>query len=603
MTLRRCSTKRWIGILDSAEAQNNLGNILRMLNRNEEAVPRYEKALALRPDDAETFNNLGNALLALKRYEGAIACYERTLALGPANPAAHNNLGVALKALGRHEAAAAQYGKALTLKPDYAEALGNLGSTLYTLDRHAEAAPHLVRALALQPKNVDIHSNLGNVLKALGRIDEAIACYERALGLKPDHAEAHNNLGTALKALGRLEEAMARYEAALALRPDYPEAHSNLGNVLHALNRNEEALARYERALELRPGYAEAHNNMGTALRGLNRLDEAIAHYQRALALKPGYVEAERNEGLAHLGLGNLAEGWKKWPWFDDRASPSRDVAEPMWLGDEDVSGKTVLLQAELGLGDTIQFARYAPLVARQGARVILRAQPPLVPLLAGLKGVAQVLPLGTPPPAFDRHCALTRLPQVFGTTMETVPAETPYLAPPVERLAPWRSALAQDSGDGRRLIGLVWAGNPGQGNDHNRSMPLAALSPILEMPGVRVVGLQKALRPGDADLLASPGVLHLGERLQDFADTAAVVSMLDLVITVDTSVAHLAGALGKLVWIMLTFAPDWRWLPERERNPWYPSARLFRQRSVGDWAGVVAQVCEALGEWSAPAG
>jgi hypothetical protein len=276
-----------------------------------------------------------------------------------------------------------------------------------------------------------------------------------------------------------------------------------------------------------------------------------------------------------------------------------------MWLGAEDVAGKTVLLQAELGLGDTIQFARYVPLVARRGAQIVLRVRSPLVPLLAGLAGVAQTLPLTASPPPFDRHCALTRLPEVFGTTTATIPAEVPYLSPPAERVAEWRAALAREgaiAGPGERLVGLTWAGNPAQSNDHNRSMPLPLLRPVTEAPGVRIVTLQKVLRPGDAELLASHGsVVHLGERLRDFADTAAVVSLLDLVITVDTSVAHLAGALGKPVWIMLTFAPDWRWLCDRQDSPWYPTARLFRQGVVGDWAGVVGAVRQALKAHDAP--
>ncbi len=433
-------------------------------------------------------------------------------------------------------------------------------------------------------------------MRAQQRHEDAIRHYATALALRPGYAEAHYNIGNALQALGRYDEAIAAYEKAAAIKPDYAEALNNLGNALQALNRHEEAIVRFEQALAVMPDYAEAHNNLGNSLQALNRHEQAIARHARALALQPDCIAAQWNEGLARLVIGDFKAGWKQYEgrWaVAGLGQRRREFAQPQWRGEFALAGRTILLHAEQGLGDTLHFARYVPMVAALGAGIVLEAQNPLVPLLAGLPGVASIRAQGEALPTFDCHCPLLSLPLAFGTTFDTIPRNVPYLAAAPERIARWRSTIEEAAAP---RIGVVWAGNPANVFDHRRTLPLRHLLPLLRTPGVKFFALQKDLRPGDLELLqAFPEVRLLGEELEDFTETAAVVSLLDLVITVDTAVAHLAGALGKKVWVLLPFSPDWRWLLAREDSPWYPSARLFRQPATSDWASVLAQVATAL--------
>jgi len=578
---------------DFAAAHNNLGNALQILGRPVEAVPHYERALAINPDYAEAHGNLGGALRALDRVDAAIACFRRALALKPDYPHAHKNLGNALQALGRSEEAIAHYRQAIALKPGFAEVHNDLGNALQAQGRHEDALACYQKALAAKPTFAHAHYNLGNALQALKRYEAALGCYARALALKPDYAKAHNNSGTALNALGRYEEAIQHYEQALAIDARFAGAHNNLGNALQALNRPVAAMAHYEIALGIDAKYAEAHSNMGHALHALNRHREALDYYRRAVELKPDYADAHWNEALARLALGDFPGGWRKyeWRWRNRNLGLAQRVQpRPLWLGREEIAGKTILLHAEQGLGDTLQFLRFVPLVQSRGARVVLEVQKPLLPLLADFPGVAAVRARGEKLPEFDLHCPLMSLPLALGATLETLPAATPYLAATAEKTAEWRSRLR--ASDGPR-IGLAWSGNTAHKNDHNRSLPLTTLRPLLE-PGAgrSFVAVQKELRPADAAAIGEfPDLQFLGEQLTDFSDTAAVVANLDLVITVDTSLAHLAGAMGKPVWILLPFSADWRWLVDRADSPWYPTARLFRQPAIGDWASVVRDV------------
>lgn len=478
---------------------------------------------------------------------------------GNSSAAAHMRLGNALRTLKRHEEALASYGRALALRPDYPQAL----------------------------------YNRGNALRALKRHEDAVADYDRALALRPDYPQALSNRGNALRDLKRHEEALASYERLLVLTPDDAGTLNNRGIVLRALRRHEEALASFERALALRPDDAKTLNNHGNVLRALNRHEEALASYQRALALKPDYAGAHWNEALCRLLLGNFATGWQKYEWRWQRetfTSPQRDFIQPLWKGQQSLAGKTVLLHAEQGFGDTIQFCRYAGLVASQGATVMLEVQPPLRSLMSSLAGVARVLGKGEPLPAFDYHCPLLSLPLVFDTRLETIPATVPYLRAPAERVSHWEARLGPKTAP---RVGIAWSGRPKHKNDHNRSLALSTLAPLLRQ-GIRIISVQKDVRPGDRDFLERRGdIMNCGAALTDFADTAALISLLDLVISVDTSVAHLAGALGKPVWVLLPFSPDWRWLLARDDSPWYPTARLFRQSSIGGWNGVISHVVE----------
>ncbi len=527
------------------------------------------------------------------RLEEAASRYEAALEEAPKHFDALHFLGLVRIRQGRHEEAQRLLRKALNQNPGSAEVNHSLGCVLAAQRRHGEAAARYEKALALKPDFPQARNNLGIALADLGRHDEAMAQYRQAIALEPGYAEALANLGVALAALDRPAEAVPCFEAALARQPGFAEAALNLGNAQFALGAFAAAIGSYERAVALAPGSARAHNNLGRGLEALNRHEEAIPRYAKAAALAPDYAGAQWNLALAHLALGDFAEGWPRyeWRWRNGDLTP-RAFARPLWRGEE-IAGRTILIHAEQGFGDTLHFVRYVPLLARRGAHVMLEAPPPLLPLLAGLDGLAGLFATGEDLPDFDCHVPLLSLPAAFATTLDTIPRQVPYLAPPADRVARWRAALAPLCG---LRIGIAWAGSATNSNDRNRSLPLERLRPLLELPGIGFVSLQKELRPGDAALLAAcPDLLSLGDRLEDFADSAAVASLLDLVITVDTSVAHLAGALGRPVWIMLPYAAEWRWPRQREDSPWYPTARLFRQGAPGDWTRLVARLVEAV--------
>ncbi len=368
---------------------------------------------------------------------------------------------------------------------------------------------------------------------------------------------------------------------------------NNRGNTLKELKRYDDALASYDRALALEPGFAGAHHNRGVTLQELKRYDDALASYERASALRPDFVEAHWNESLVRLQLGDFHGGWRKYEqgWKTGLRGEPRGFAQPRWTGAEPLAGRTLLLHVEQGFGDTIQFVRYAPLAAAAGARVILEAYPLLTTLLSEVEGVNAVVSRGEPLPAFDLHCPLLSLPLAFGTELDTIPARVPYLTAPPARLARWGARLPRAGG---LRVGLAWSGR--ETPDPNRSVALAQLAPLFDLPGIHFVSLQKDVRDSDeAALRGRPELLHLGPDLADFADTAAVIEQLDLVISIDTAVAHLAGALGKPVWILLPFSSDWRWLLDRDDSPWYPTARLFRQDETRAWDTVIARVRAAL--------
>ncbi len=463
-----------------------------------------------------------------------------------------------------------------------------------------EAAAAYEAVLRASGGHADALLNLSAILLAKQRPEEAIRCARKALNQNPRLAGAHINIGNALQQLRRHGEAIERYRRALELEPGRAEAHSNLGFALAALDRPEEAIAHYRQALGIAPRYATALVNLGQALEALNRHEEAIGCYREAQAVAGHLPLAAWNEALASLAVGDFERGW---PLYETRwtAHPAelaaRRIAAPRWDG-EDLDGKTILVHAEQGLGDTLQFVRYVPLLAQRNARVWLEVQQPLVTLLAQTPGVAQIGVPGEGAPPCDFHCPLPSLPLAFRTRIETIPAEMPYCHPPAERTAHWDAEFAQV---GRPRLGFVAAGNRANWRGRRRNLPLAALLPLLERARCHCFCLEKDIAPADAALLGGrSNVTLLGSRLGDFAETAAVIAALDLVISVDTAVAHLAGAMGKPVWILLPFAAEWRWLRAREDSPWYPSARLFRQTAIGDWQSVIARVAAALDEWSA---
>ena len=504
---------------------------------------------------------------------------------------------------GAHDAAAALLADLVARFPGHAEARNHLGNALVELGRPAEAVAHLRTALAQAPGHAPALYNLGNALLASGEPEAALAQFRAALRRNPAHAGAHNNLGNALRALGRPAEALACYRRAIALRPDLAGAHNNLGSALLALHRPVEAEAALTEALRLAPDYAEAHNNLGGTLLALDRPEEAIAAFRRAVTLDPAQVQAAFGESLALLSLGRYREGWVAYEsrWRDPRfCEDERTYDRPLWLNapGSTIAGRTLLLHAEQGLGDTIQFVRYVPLVRRLGARVVLQVQPPLLPLLAGMADAQ--LATGADPPPHDLHCPLLSLPLALRTELPTVPAQIPYLAADPALRRRWRERLGASA---HLRVGLAISGSPAHPEDALRSIPAAEMLPLLAVPDVTFHIVQSELRPADAALLRGlPNVVNHADMLNDFAGTAALLTVLDLLVSVDTSVAHLGGALGVPVWLLVQSNADFRWLRVREDSPWYPGMRLFRQREPRRWAPVIARVAAALGARAAAA-
>jgi len=528
----------------------------------------------------------------------------------------------------------------LEMRPRHFHALSMLGFIAARTGRLAEAAEWLGRAVAAKPADVVAQSNRGFVLQELGRVDEALACYEaalrvdpnaartlsnrghvlrllkrfdealdscdRAIALDANFAQAHNNRGTVFQELSRFGEALESYRRAVELDANFAQAHNNCGTVLQKLGRAEEALASYQRAVEIDPTFAEAHNNRGALLRELMRPQAAIACFDLAIAARPDYAEAYWNKSLALLYLGDYARGWAlfEWRWKQRTgASLRRTFPQPLWLGDEPIAGKTILLYAEQGLGDTIQFCRYAKPVADLGARVVLQVPGPLLTLLASLDGVAQLVKEGDPLPPLDCQCPLMSLPRAMRTEVSTIPAPRAYLAADAAKTRQWQERL----GAKRRLrVGIVWSGGfrphqPELRELHERRNIDASLLAQLKNDRVEFYSLQKG-EPAESDLARlkaarwdGPQIIDCAGALRDFSDTAALIANLDLVITVDTSTAHLAGALGKPTWILNRFDTCWRWLHGRTESPWYPTARIYTQRQPGDWKGVLETVREDL--------
>jgi tetratricopeptide (TPR) repeat protein len=508
------------------------------------------------------------------------------------------------QALAHHQAGRLQqaemlYRDILAREPDHPDALHLLGAIAHQLGQHEQAVSLIELAIRAQPRAPAYYNNLGEALTALTRLDEAIAAYALALSLAPDYAEAYNNQGIALQMLGREAEALASFQRAIQAKPDFAEAHYNLGNVLLDTGRPEAAARAYRAALQLTPDNAQARNNLGIAFVAQLQVEQAIRTFDQALALQPDFAEAHTNKGMALLLNGEFTKGWQEHSWRfacaeqQGRSAQSK-FSKPQWDG-ADFPGKTLLVHAEQGLGDTIQFVRYLPRVKAKGGQVLLACQPDLHRLLVNLAGVDALLADARDLPVdvdFDMHVSLLELPRLFGTELASIPQQVPYLTVNAEQVAAWRSRIGAE----RFNVGLCWAGRPTHPNDRNRSIALSAFAPLARVPGVTFYSLQKGAA---AQQLRQPPagmeLIDCSSDLHDFADTAALMMNLDLLISVDTAPVHVAGALGQEVWTLLPFAPDWRWLRAREDSPWYPTMRLFRQPRLGDLAAVMERVAEAL--------
>jgi tetratricopeptide (TPR) repeat protein len=588
---------------DHFDSRHLLGVVFLQSGNFAEAVVQIDLALKRNRHNVHALSNRGAALKELGRLDEAMASYDRLLKTAPDYAEGHSNRGVVLHALRRYQDALASYDHALTMRPDYVDALCSRAATLHELGRFEEAVASCDVALALNTNVAETHSNRANSLLALNRFEEALASCDRALALRPDYAEAHSNRGNALRELHRTEEALNAYDRAIALQPQFAEAWSNRGNTLQELRRYDEALASYDHSLRLRPDYAETHANRGNVLKELGRFDDALASYDRAAVLQPSLAEGHFNAAICRLMLGDFERGWQqheaRWDTAQLRAV-KRSFPQPQWRGTDDLAGKTMLLHHEQGLGDTLQFCRYVPLVAERAGSVIFEVPKALQTLMQSLPGPIQVIARGDPLPDFDVHSPLLSLPLACGTRLETIPSQVPYLSPPAGKREAWHNLLgAHDT----LRVGLVWAGDPRKQTpgahriDRQRSLTFDQLAPIFEVRDCEFYSLQKG---SDAveQLHNSPlrdRVIDWSDDFHDFSDTAALIDNLDLVIAVDTSVLHVAGALGKPVWLINRYNTCWRWLLDRDDSPWYPSLRQFRQDSTRRWDPVIARIATSL--------
>jgi tetratricopeptide (TPR) repeat protein len=525
------------------------------------------------------------------RVEHAATFYRAALSLDPEHPDALHLLGVASHQTGDPETAVNLISHAIRRRPGAAIFHSNLGNALRDLGHSDQAISSLRRAVHIDGCFADGRYNLGVALQAAERIEEAAREYRAAIALRPDHAESHDNLGTVLKAAGRLSEAERCHREALRLRPVFPGALTNVGIVLKEQGNLADAETWCRRAVEHDPKYKQGHFNLGAILSERGEKEAALGHYRQAVGLDHSFAAARYNLALALLSLGQMEEGWAEyeWRWKVAGEGPAPHAfLQPAWRG-EPGEGRTLLVHSEQGYGDTLQFSRYAPMAAAQGLEVILQIDKPLVRLMGSLDGVSRVVPTGEPIPRFDMQCPMLSLPLALGTTLATVPATIPYLAPTPADAATWRRRL-DDVGASRPRIGLAWAGNSLLKADKKRSLGTSQLDAILQVPGASFISLQKI-----ASSRPDARITDFMTDSLDFADTAALIDCLDLVIAVDTAVVHLAGALGKRVWMLDRFDPCWRWLHGRTNSPWYPKMRIYRQAEPGAWAPVIEQVAADL--------
>jgi tetratricopeptide (TPR) repeat protein len=571
----------------------SLGDILAAQGKVREAALCYHEALRLDPGWLAALVNLGNVLQRQGRYQDACISYWRAIERDPQCTEAYNNLGNALRAEGRAEEALECYRQALRLEPDNADAAVNLAGALVQVQRPAEAEPWARRALELRPGSVAALSNLSAALTARRRFAEAEAPAREAVARAPLAAHLHSNLGSVLLHQKRFAEAEAELGRALEIDPDSPETRNALAIALKDQGRLEEAAAQGQAVVRARPGYAEGWATLGTVRQGQGRNLEALACLDEAVRIQPDHGKARFARSLSLLMAGRLPEGFAEYEWrWRMLAEKPRACVRPVWDGGP-LDGKTILLSAEQGLGDAIQFARYAPLVAARGGRVVVEAAERLAPLLRTIEGVADVITPAMPLPPFDEQAPLMSLPHILGSNVETIPGNTPYMYADERLTARMRAALGAAGG---LRVGLAWAGNPEHLGDRYRSLALETLAPFRELAGVEWYSLHIGEK-ARAEVRQGGWVREILGESGGVAELAALMCGLDLVISVDSMPAHLAGALGRPVWTLLCLAADWRWQLERENTPWYPTMRLFRQSRPGDWDGAVARVCQAVRE------
>jgi tetratricopeptide (TPR) repeat protein len=560
-----------------------------------EAEHRYRQVLSLQPSHLPALHNLARLTYQLDEKQVALSLTQQLISLAPNDANVWFTLGNMLRGLARRAEAIAAYRESIRLNPNFVEAYNNLGNVLLADGRLTEAIAALQQAAALRPDSREAHYNLAVALQESGPLDEALASCHRALQIDPALPDAHNLLGSIFSAKRSLEPAIGEFQQAIQLRPTFAEAHTNLAVALLDCGRFDESLIAGQRAVELNPNSPINQNNLGMILKESGQIQPAIDAFSQAISLAPSFAEPHYNLSMLLLLKGDFQRGWQEYEWrwkCRELLREPLNFSKPHWNG-EPLQNRTLLLYAEQGLGDSIQFARYLPILAGRARKIVLVCQQQLARLLQSADPRCQIVLRDQPLPDFDFHCPLLGLPRVLGTAVETIPANVPYLSADAALVEAWRRKLALPVG---LKVGLTWAGNPDFRWDQMRSLNLAQLAPLSAIQRVSFYSLQKG-RPAEQMRDAAPGInlINLGPELADLAETAGVMSLMDLIITTDTSTAHLAGALGRPVWVMLQSLPDWRWMLEREDSPWYPTMRLFRQTSPRDWDGVIARVAAEL--------
>ncbi|MBC6471944.1 MAG: tetratricopeptide repeat protein [Hormoscilla sp. GM102CHS1] len=583
---------------------NNIGLALEKQGKIDEAIAHYRQALSINPKHVSSHSNLGKALYLQGKISEALACWQRVLDMRPDDPKAHNNLGTAMVRQLEYDRAIRHFQQAIACKQNYAEAYKNLGIVKEKQEKYSEAIAYYQQAITLDPNRADIHNNIGLALGRQEKLSEAIAHLRRGVSLNPKEAEYNYNLAVVLQKQEKLPEAIGYYQQAIGLKPDYGQAYNNLGTVLQGQGRLTEAISYYQQAIKLEPDSAEAHNNLGTAYQDQGNITEAIASYREAIGLRPDYREARANLAPVLLLLGDWQRGFAEYEWrwqipeFGEQ-NPLPPTSKPRWQG-EDLQGRTLLITREQGFGDMIHFIRYAKAVREQqtgGGRVLVTCLEPTLRLFKSIPDIELLIP-GSALPDFDVWAPMMSLPYILGTTAENVPARVPYLHPGEEalkrllRTEAVKCVLLQTK---KLKVGIVWSCRPNKDLiGRQRTCSLRDFIPVLELPDITFFSLQKGSQVLELSQ-STYKIVNLDEFINDFADTAAVIQALDLVITVDTAVGHLAGALGKPVWVLLPFVPDWRWMLHRPDSPWYPTMQLFRQQQPGNWSEVFLAVQRAL--------
>ena len=583
---------------ETAEYYTSLGWIFADQGQLKKAAACYQQSLQLKPDFVEACFRLANVYHEQKNFKDAIIYYLKAVNLKPDFVEASYNAGLAYQLLGNFREAVAWYRRALKLNPNFVEAFNNLGQVLQQAGKSEEAQACFREAIRIKPDFAEAYFNLADLQCRRGQKDEAEKNFTRALRINPHMIEALNNLGNLYKDRGNIEAALKKYRQVIRLNPQLAEAYYNLGSALRLQGGFSEAIENFKCALQLKPDYAEAYNNLGLTYKNMGELEAAICNFTCALDIKQGFGEAHWNRSFTFLLQGNFAEGWNDYEWRYKQPRwktiyPFR-LNVPRWNGSS-ARDKRIFVHDEQGLGDTLQFVRYLPLLKSLCGTLILETRKALMELLNGFPGIDELVERstdGNPAVAFDYYLPLLSLPGIFNTTPENIPGKVPYLYADPDKIAYWRDRLETKN----FKVGLVWAGRPLHANDHNRSCNLDQFASLATIAGVRLYGLQKGpAADQSAHWSACPDFENLGQEFEDFSDTAAAIACLDLVISVDTSVAHLAGAMAKPVWVLLPFIPDWRWMMDRTDSPWYPTMKLFRQNKHGDWGSVFQRVKEEL--------